>query len=156
MRAVGRQADERRRRHPGPGEDDDPHAVPCGVRVDARRPLRQLADDVLDVASDSADSGKTPGTDLREGVPTLPVLHALASKDPADARLRALLSEPLTDDALHAEALTLLRAHHAMELARLDARRWAAQARALLDPLPDIPAKSALTALCDAVVSRTG
>jgi len=116
----------------------------------------QLADDVLDVASDSADSGKTPGTDLREGVPTLPVLHALASKDPADASLRALLSEPLTDDALHAEALTLLRAHHAMELARLDARRWAAQARALLDPLPDIPAKSALTALCDAVVSRTG
>ena len=116
----------------------------------------QLADDVLDVASDSADSGKTPGTDLREGVPTLPVLHALASKDPTEERLRTLLSEPLTDDALHAEALTLLRAHHAMELARLDARRWAAQARALLDPLPDIPAKSALTALCDAVVSRTG
>ncbi|WP_240496490.1 polyprenyl synthetase family protein, partial [Streptomyces torulosus] len=35
----------------------------------------QLADDVLDIASDSHESGKTPGTDLREGVPTMPVLR---------------------------------------------------------------------------------
>ena len=42
----------------------------------------QLADDVLDVASDSVESGKMPGTDLREGVRTLPVLHALRSTDP--------------------------------------------------------------------------
>jgi heptaprenyl diphosphate synthase len=116
----------------------------------------QLADDVLDVASDSTDSGKTPGTDLREGVPTLPVLHALASTDPADARLRSLLSRPLTDDAEHAEALALLRIHPAMAGARADARRWAADARSVLDPLPDIPAKRALVSLCDAAVSRTG
>ena len=47
----------------------------------------QLSDDILDIASDSGESGKTPGTDLREGVPTLPVLMARASTDPADARL---------------------------------------------------------------------
>ena len=41
----------------------------------------QLSDDILDVASESDESGKTPGTDLREGVPTLPVLMALASGD---------------------------------------------------------------------------
>ena len=35
----------------------------------------QLSDDILDVASDSVESGKTPGTDLREGVPTLPLDH---------------------------------------------------------------------------------
>ena len=35
---------------------------------------------------------RRPGTDLREGVPTLPVLLALRSTDPADARLRALLA----------------------------------------------------------------
>ncbi len=116
----------------------------------------QLADDVLDIDSDSADSGKTPGTDLREGVPTLPVLHALASGEPGDARLRSLLSRALTDDAEHAEALTLLRTHSAMARARADALRWAAEARSLLDPLPDLAVKRALVSLCDAVASRTG
>ncbi|WP_349262220.1 polyprenyl synthetase family protein, partial [Actinocrinis sp.] len=57
----------------------------------------QLSDDVLDIASDSDQSGKTPGTDLREGVPTLPTLYALASTDPESARLRELLSAPITD-----------------------------------------------------------
>ena len=47
----------------------------------------QLSDDILDIASESGDSGKTPGTDLREGVPTLPVLLARRSTDPADAEL---------------------------------------------------------------------
>ena len=54
---------------------------------------------------ESDESGKTPGTDLREGVPTLPVLLAQRSDDPADARLLELLDADLTDDALHAETL---------------------------------------------------
>jgi len=115
----------------------------------------QLADDLLDVESESADSGKTPGTDLREGVPTLPVLHALRSTDPADARLRDLLSRPLTDDTEHAAALELLRQHPAMESARAEVRRWADDARAVLAPLPDVPARAALVRLCDAVVDRS-
>ena len=78
----------------------------------------QLSDDILDVASESDESGKTPGTDLREGVPTLPVLMARASTDPADARLLELLDADLTDDQLHAEALDLLRKHPAMDEAR--------------------------------------
>lgn len=41
----------------------------------------QLADDVLDIASDSHESGKTPGTDLLEGIPTLPVLHLRAQAE---------------------------------------------------------------------------
>nr|WP_278259921.1 hypothetical protein [Nocardioides convexus] len=40
------------------------------------------------MASETEESGKTPGTDLKEGVPTLPVLLARASSDPADDRLR--------------------------------------------------------------------
>ena len=78
----------------------------------------QLSYDILDIASESAESGKTPGTDLREGVPTLPVLIARKSEDPADARLLELLAGDLTDDTLHAEALGLLRAHPAMAAAR--------------------------------------
>ncbi len=78
----------------------------------------QLADDVLDVTSDSTDLGKTPGTDLREGVRTLPVLHALASKDPADAELQELLSSDLADPERHSRALALLRASDAMTISQ--------------------------------------
>jgi heptaprenyl diphosphate synthase len=115
----------------------------------------QLADDILDVASESAESGKTPGTDLREGVPTLPVLHALRSAGPADARLVELLGGELTDPALHAEALALLRAHPAMDMARADLRRWAELARDEILALPDVPARAAFEALCVFVAERT-
>ncbi len=115
----------------------------------------QLADDLLDVASESVDSGKTPGTDLREGVATLPALHALRSTDPSDAGLRDLLSRPLTDPDEHATALTLLRAHPAMASARAEVHRWADEARAVLAPLPEVPARAALERLCDAVVDRS-
>jgi geranylgeranyl pyrophosphate synthase len=114
----------------------------------------QLSDDLLDVAGDALESGKTPGTDLREGVRTLPVLHALAAPD-GGGRLRELLSGDLADDARHGEALTLLRAHPAMALARADLRARADEARAVLAPLPDLPAKALLGSLCDIVVSRT-
>jgi heptaprenyl diphosphate synthase len=117
----------------------------------------QLSDDILDVASESEQSGKTPGTDLREGVRTLPVLHALRSPGGADGRLTELLSSAdLTDPRLHAEALSLLRAHPAMDAARADLRRWAAAARAEIAGLPDVPARTAFEALCDYVVRRTG
>ena len=95
----------------------------------------QLSDDILDIASDSGESGKTPGTDLREGVPTLPVLMARASQDPADARLHELLDADLTDDATHAEALALLRAHPALEEARSYVVARAHEAKALLGVL---------------------
>lgn len=120
----------------------------------------QLADDVLDIASDSRESGKTPGTDLREGIPTLPVLHlraqAAAGGSPEDRALCELLDGDLTDDARHAEALAGVRAHPALAQARKDTVRYADEARAMLAPLPDGPARAALSALCDAVVHRAG
>ena len=134
----------------------DEHVVDVLARFGERIGVAfQLADDVLDVASDSLASGKVPGTDLREGVRTLPVLHALRSTDPADVRLLTLLDEDLTDDDRHAEALALLRVHPAMAAARADLERWAEEARLVLTPLPDVAAKAALTALCDAVIRRT-
>ncbi len=115
----------------------------------------QLSDDILDVASDSVDSGKTPGTDLREGVPTLPVLYALASTRPADARLRELLAQALTDDADHAEALALLRAHPAMDQARAYVLDLARRASERLDVLPEGPVRDALVAFADLIATRT-
>jgi heptaprenyl diphosphate synthase len=116
----------------------------------------QLSDDLLDIASESDQSGKTPGTDLREGVATLPVLYALRETDPAGSRLRELVSGPIVDDADHAEALRLLRASAAMEAARATTRGYADSARAVLADLPDVPARAAFEALCDLVTDRTG
>ena len=119
----------------------------------------QLSDDVIDIASDSSQSGKTPGTDLRQGVRTLPVLYALRSggQSPADARLRWLLDEAdLTDEALLAEALTLLRGHHAMKESRADVLNWLHEARVSISALPDGPARATFLALCDFVEKRTG
>ncbi|HSI93094.1 MAG TPA: polyprenyl synthetase family protein [Jiangellaceae bacterium] len=114
----------------------------------------QLADDLLDIVSESTVSGKTPGTDLREGVSTLPMLDVLQGADPADERLRTLLMGPIIDEADHAEALRLLRAHPAMDRARAEVRRWADDAREVLAPLPDVPARHALEAVCDQAVTR--
>ncbi len=115
----------------------------------------QLSDDILDIASDAGESGKTPGTDLREGVPTLPVLMARASTDPADARLLELLAGDLTDDALHAEALGLLRQHPALEEARSYVVARAREAQQLLTALPEGPVREALEAFADLVAVRT-
>jgi len=114
----------------------------------------QLSDDLLDVTSETAVSGKTPGTDLREGIPTLPVLLTRRASRPEDARLHALLDGDLADDADLAEALRLLRANPAVPQAQNEVRRWAEDARAVLAPLPAGAAKDALAALCDQVVGR--
>lgn len=113
----------------------------------------QLSDDIIDITSD--DTGKTPGTDLREGVPTLPTLLARQSADPADHRLLQLLDTDLSDDSALAEALALLRRHRSIEEARAEVQRRAEAARFLLAPLPEGPARRALEELCDAVVTRT-
>jgi heptaprenyl diphosphate synthase len=115
----------------------------------------QISDDILDIASESTESGKTPGTDLREGIRTLPVLYALRSEDPDDARLRELVSGPLVDDSLHAEALELLRVSPAVTEARRTLQTYADASRALLAGLPARPARDALEALTDVVVART-
>ena len=116
----------------------------------------QLSDDLIDVLSESGQSGKTPGTDLREGVRTLPVLLVLASDDPGSARLRELLEGDLTDDARLEEALSLLRAHPAMQVARDRLTGYVEQARAVAADLPPGPVRQALSALPDFVLDRTG
>ena len=115
----------------------------------------QLSDDILDITSESAESGKTPGTDLREGVPTLPVLMARTSTDPADARLLELLSSDLTDDALHAEALDLLRRYPALQRASDYVVARTAEAKELLTVLEPGPVRTALESFTDAVATRS-
>nr|WP_226345802.1 polyprenyl synthetase family protein [Agilicoccus flavus] len=117
----------------------------------------QLADDILDITSEADASGKAPGTDLREGVDTLATLDIRAAADPADAELLGLLDRDLrADDAAHARALELVRAHPALDRARDYTRGVAEQARSVLAPLPDGPVVGALAALAAGSVDRVG
>jgi len=133
-------------------------AVIAGLRTFGERigVAFQLSDDILDIASESAESGKTPGTDLREGIATLPVLYALRSSAPSTERLRELVARPIVDDAQVDEALRLLRASPAIDEARETLRSYADSAREPLAALPDVPARAALEALAEIVIARTG
>jgi heptaprenyl diphosphate synthase len=116
----------------------------------------QISDDIIDIASPSTESGKVPGTDLREGVPTLPTLYAQADNSAENARLRGLLAAPITEDELVTEALDLLRASPAMGRARDTLHGYADRAREQLRALPGCPARDALYLLTDYLIDRTG
>lgn len=116
----------------------------------------QISDDIIDIDSDPDESGKLPGTDLREGVHTLPVLFALAESGPGADRLRELLAGPVENDDDVAEALGLLRASGGIAAAKATVQEYAARARAELDGLPDVPGRRALASLVDYTVNRHG
>lgn len=116
----------------------------------------QISDDIIDIDSDAHESGKLPGTDVREGVQTLPMVYALREPGPEAARLRELLSGPIDDDDAVAEALALLRASPGMAKAKQALDGYAEQARHELAQLPDLPGRRALQALVDYTISRHG
>jgi heptaprenyl diphosphate synthase len=114
----------------------------------------QLSDDILDIAADPEASGKTLGTDLREGVRTLPVLYALEA-DP-DGQLATLLDGELADDATVERALALLRDSDALERSRATAADYVARAVGRLDRFDGTPVVTALTRLAEYAVDRVG
>ncbi|MFF0815815.1 polyprenyl synthetase family protein [Rhodococcus sp. NPDC003318] len=116
----------------------------------------QISDDIIDISSVSAQSGKTPGTDLREGVHTLPVLYALRDEGADADRLRVLLDGPVTDDDEVAEALVLLERSAGMVAAKAKLAESARSAHAQLAELPQGPANEALRRLVDYTVERVG
>lgn len=115
----------------------------------------QLVDDVIDIASQSDESGKTPGTDLKEGVPTLVTLNVMKSTRAQDRDLQELLKAPISDQVVVNQVLDQLRQHPALEQSREQVLGIANQARQLLGPLPVNDATSALFSLCDAVIDRS-
>ncbi|PZR51889.1 polyprenyl synthetase family protein [Xylanimonas oleitrophica] len=119
----------------------------------------QLADDVLDLASSGDQSGKTPGTDLRERVPTMPVLllrqrvaRGVASDD--DVALLAALDADLSSDEALADVVARLRAHEVLAETRALAVRWAREAAGELASLPEGPVKEALESFATALADR--
>ena len=136
----------------------DPEAVRIMVEYGEKVGVAfQLADDVIDVTGLQEKSGKTPGTDLREGVPTLPVLllrRNAAAGDAEAARVLELVDGDLSSDEALAQAVAALRENPATREAWEVAHRWSADAVAALAPLPDSVVKAALEEFARAVVER--
>lgn len=115
----------------------------------------QLADDVIDIASQTNESGKTPGTDLREGVPTLVTLLVQKANRPEDQKLLTSLAAPISDEREVIEVLNALRSHPALDEARTITLQYAENSRKLLSALPVNETTSAFLTLCDSLVTRS-
>ena len=114
----------------------------------------QVADDLLDISSDETASGKTPGTDLKEGVPTLVTLYVIAANNPADKDLIAKLNSPISENDL-AGVINQLRSHKALAEVKEYLANVASEANGLLADLPEGSAKEALKSLTFALVNRS-
>ena len=140
-------------------------AMASGAPIDVKETLTvfgekigiafQLADDVIDIASESFESGKIPGTDLREGIPTLVTLNVMKSKKREDQDLIKLLKAPIKDEKTVRQVLKTLRAHDALSESREQLLGIARDARTALGPLPVNDVTGALFSLCDAIVDRS-
>jgi heptaprenyl diphosphate synthase len=118
----------------------------------------QLIDDVIDLSAESGETGKSAGTDLRAGVPTLPLLYlrdAAASDADAAALLGRIERAAEADDAELALLVAALREHEVTRATLTEARRWSALAVEALAPLPDGPVKKALTKFAEVIVERS-
>lgn len=118
----------------------------------------QLADDVIDIMSDGDVTGKTPGTDLREGVETMPILilkerAAAGTIDEAGQQILDLLAGNVGDEAV-AKSVSLLREHQVMEEVRDLARTWSDEAVASLDAIPEGEVRNGLNAFARLMVDR--
>jgi geranylgeranyl pyrophosphate synthase len=102
----------------------------------------QIADDILDCAGQTQETGKIPGTDLREGTPTMPLLYAAQE----DAAVRAALAGGPLDGALARVAAT-----GALQRSRAAALEYASKARSHLGPEEH---REELESLTFAVVDR--
>lgn len=138
----------------------------------------QLIDDVIDLSPQPEETGKVPGTDLRAGVVTLPLLRlaAFAKTDAASADLLARIRRDVivgqrvdAGDALDTNTLASrivpsratvdaivaeLREHEATRATLAEAHRWAHDAVAALAPLPEGSVKKALTRFAETIVER--
>ena len=94
----------------------------------------QLLDDVIDLSDDAEETGKVPGTDLRAGVPTMPLLLLRAETDEASRALVARIDDGVArvadgaDPAILDDDITELRGHPATRRTRELAQEWADEA----------------------------
>lgn len=119
----------------------------------------QLADDVIDLRSDPKESGKRRGTDLREGIPTMPTLLLKKAAELADAdeltlkTFEAIKADLSDDDALD-RAVKLLAEHDVVEQTQELANEFADRALELVASLPEGKVRNALEIFTHQLVRR--
>jgi geranylgeranyl pyrophosphate synthase len=112
----------------------------------------QIVDDVLDFVGDEAQLGKPAGSDLRQGLVTLPVIcHLEQARD--DAAVKVVLAGQKDEVCMQA-AIEAIRASGAVEVALGEARAHVRQAREALACVPNSDSRRTLLALADYVVER--
>lgn len=125
----------------------------------------QLIDDVIDLSPKEAQTGKRAGTDLRAGVPTLPLLLLRTRAAAGDTDAAALLTridagieaiDNGADLSVMDPEVDALYAHEVTRETEAAARRWADDAIAALSVLPKSPVKRALERMAESIVSREG
>ncbi len=120
----------------------------------------QLADDVIDVMSDGDTTGKTPGTDLREGVDTMPTLllkeqREAGTIDELGERILDLLeNSDLSSDANLAEVVGMLRQHSVVQQTQQMAQEWVDAGVEFLKDLPEGEVRDALIEYAQFAVNR--
>ncbi len=110
----------------------------------------QVFDDILDCSGDEAATGKRPGTDVRDGTVTLPLIYALEARPD----LAPILGSPGAEDAAVASVLGAVAESGALERARRDALRYIGDARSVLDACPDTVERELLAQVAAQVVDR--
>ncbi|MCC6190499.1 MAG: polyprenyl synthetase family protein [Anaerolineales bacterium] len=114
----------------------------------------QIVDDVLDFTADATRLGKPVGSDLRQGLFTLPVLRYL-ERHPDDADLADLLNGHPNDAKRVERAVEAVRGSGAIADALDEAKAYVGRAQGALAPLPGSDCRRALYDLADYIVSRT-
>ncbi len=113
----------------------------------------QIVDDILDFQGDEERIGKPAANDLRQGIATLPVMLFSEKSPNHPAILKAVRREPVTDEEI-LEVVEQIRASGCVDVATEQARRFARQAQAALEVLPDNAYRQAMHGLADYTVAR--
>lgn len=116
----------------------------------------QITDDLLDICGTEKAIGKPPGSDLRQGNITLPVLFALQDETIRESLLVEIERIRASDgQGGSADAVKLVRGSRGIKLAEKLADRYIAKALKALESLPDIPAKRNLADIARFVAKRS-
>ncbi|MDA2975628.1 MAG: polyprenyl synthetase family protein [Actinomycetota bacterium] len=113
----------------------------------------QLTDDIIDLTSVAEESGKAPGTDLLEGVPTLTTLLIQQANKTEDQELINRLRNQVTPELLPS-LLNEIRTHWAIDQAKYVAIDWAERAKSAIQNISNPMTKATLVSICDATIRR--
>lgn len=113
----------------------------------------QITDDILDFVADEATLGKPTGSDIRQGVITLPALYAL-HHDARRAELAQLLSSPQACQDSTQYIIDVVCESDGIEYAYSVSQHYAHRSKRHLEALPDTPVKETLLELADFILTR--